>query len=279
MNTYRIGLIAIFAAGLVVAGCSSQQSDWQHAQQQNTVAAYQKFIKQYPDSEHVQDAKQQIAHIKQQREMQQARADWQQARQMNTKVAYQQFLQTHPDSQYADQARQQLQQMQLQQDWTYASSSGNLVALQQFASKYPNSPQAQQARQMIAKLQAQQQKAQQQAQQQQKQVATAQPSSGQNPEQTAQAQPQGDYQLQLAAFSQQDRAKKGQQLIEHQYADLLGDVQVTVVAPQSGSSLYKLKTTGMSRKDATSLCQSLKDKGQDCFVVRAAGSATQSISK
>lgn len=279
MNAPRIGLIAIFSAGLVIAGCSSQQSDWQHAQQQNTVAAYQKFIKQYPDSDHVQDAKQQIAHIKQQREVQQARADWQQAEQMNTKVAYQQFLQSHPNSQYTDQAHQRLQQMQIQQDWTYASSSGNVVALRQFASKYPNSPRAQQARQMIAKLQAQQQKAQQQQQQQQQQVATAQPSSAQNPQQTAQAQPQGDYQLQLAAFSEQDRAKKGQQLIEHQYSDLLGDVQVEVVAPQSGSSLYKLKTTAMSRDDATSLCQSLKDKGQDCFVVRRSGSATQSISK
>lgn len=270
MKASRILLAGIFAVGILLAGCSSQNSAWQHAQQKNTVAAYQKFIKNYPDSKHAADAKQQIAHIKQQREIQQARADWQRTQKLDSEPAYQQFLQDHPNSQYADQARQRINDIQRMNQWAYARSSNNVQALQEFISKYPNSPQATQAHQELDKLQAAQEK-------QQQQVAAAQ--KAQEQKQKAAAQPKGDYQLQLAAFSQQDRAEKGQQLIQHQYADLLGDVKVEIVQPPNGSSLYRLKTTAMSKQKATSLCHSLQKKGQDCFVVKRPQSGSESISK
>ncbi|HET7369222.1 MAG TPA: SPOR domain-containing protein [Gammaproteobacteria bacterium] len=271
MNAYRIGLAGLFSAGLILSGCSSQQGDWQQAQQQNTVQAYQQYIQQYPQGDHVAAARQQIAHIQQQKEMQQARADWQRVQQANTPQAYQQFLQQHPDSQYAANAKQQIQQMQAAQDWMQVQQSNNPQALQVFIAQYPNSPQADQARQELARLQqAQQQK--------QQQMAAAKQAQQQQQQEQAQ-QPQGDYQVQLAAFSRQSRADKAQQLIQNQYQDLLGDVEVTVNEPGEGSSLYKLKTTAMSREKASSLCDSLRDKGQDCFVVRRSGSSTAAISK
>jgi outer membrane protein assembly factor BamD (BamD/ComL family) len=272
MNAYRIGLVGLFSAGLMLSGCSSQEGDWQQAQQQNTVQAYQQYIQQYPQSDHVAAARQQIAHIQQQKEMQQARADWQRAQQANTPQAYQQFLQQHPDSQFAANAKQQVQQMQAAQDWMRVQQSNNPQALQAFIAQYPNSPQAAQARQELTRIQQVQQ-------QKQQQMAAARQAQQQKQKEQQQARQQGDYQVQLAAFSRQERANKAQQLIQGQYQDLLGDVELEVNEPGEGSSLYRLKTTAMSQEKATSLCQSLREQGQDCFVVRRSESGTNSISK
>lgn len=271
MKTSRICLVGIFSAGLLLAGCSSQNSDWQHAQQKNTIAAYQQFIKKYPDSKHVADAKQQIAHINQQREIQQARADWQRTRKLDSAPAYRQFLQNHPNSQYADQAHQRINDIQRMNQWAYARSSNNVQALQEFISQYPNSPQAAQAHQELEKLQAAQAK-------QQQQVAAAKKAQEQK-QKAAATQAQGNYQVQLGAFTRQSTANKAEQQLQARVGGQLNGASIKVYAPQSGSSLYRVKTTPMSQQDAASLCQSLQKNGTDCFVVKRAETKGRAISR
>jgi outer membrane protein assembly factor BamD (BamD/ComL family) len=260
MNAYHISLIGLVCIVLLLAGCKSQKSEWQHAQQKNTVEAYQKYTKDYPNGKHVDDANKQIAHIKEQREKQQARADWQSAKQMNTPRAYQQFLQKHSDSQYADEAKQRIQQVHAEQDWRQVQQSNDPEALQAFISHYPNSPQAEQAHQELTRLQQEKKQKQQQAKEKQ--------AKQQKQKQQAAKKPQGDYLVQLAAFSKQARAKKAEQQMEKKLGDQLNGTSLKVYSPPSGSSLYRLGTTAMSHDDASSLCKSLKKNDTDCFVTK-----------
>ncbi len=283
MKAYRIGWVAAASAALLLAACSSQQSDWHQAQQKNTVSSYRKYLKKYPDGKHVSAAKQDIAHIKKQRKMEQARADWQRAKNQDTLAAYQGFLQNHSNSQFASQARQKIQQQKALQDWQQARQSNNPRVLQRFIARYPNSPQASMAHQKLAKLRARQQQQQQQqgaatGQAGQQQAAGQQQSSQQqsSQQQSSQQQSSGDYQVQLGAFSSQSKARSGQKQLQSKLGDELNGASIKVFSPTGGSSLYRLKTTSMSKHDARALCQSFKNNGTDCFVVKRPASSSGS---
>lgn len=262
MKMKRIGLVGALAAAIILAGCGSQEQDWQHAQQQNTLAAYRTFINKYPDSKQAMKARQRIAQIKQQQERQQQQQAWNAARHMNTVVAYRQFLQQYPNSPQADQARQQIADLQRQADWQSVQESQNIQMLQAFAGKYPNSPQASQAQARINQIKAQQAQASKQP--------TGAPVS-QPVQKTQQAQaapaPKGDYVVQLAAFSSKARASKAQQQLQDNMKETFG-VSLAIEPPAAGGTYYRLITTPLSRQDAVKLCAALKSKGQDCLVRR-----------
>lgn len=243
----RLVFAVALAATFALAGCGHQKQDWQHAQQQNTVAAYRNFVQKYPDSDQAKQARQRIAQIKKQ---QQEQADWESAQQANSIEAYQQFLQKHPGSSHADRARQSVANLQRQADWQNVQSSDDVQALQAFADKYPGSPEAAQAQQQISQLQAQQ--AQKEAQQKKQQQAKA----------------QGHYQVQLAAFTDQAAANKALKSLQDRLKDVLGSTSLQVEQPPQGSNYYRLKTAPMSKQDANKLCDALKKKGQDCLVTK-----------
>jgi hypothetical protein len=245
----RLAFAAALATTVALAGCGHQKEDWQQAQQQNTVAAYQNFAQKYPDSDEAKQARQRIAQIKQQ---QQEQADWRSAQQANSIESYQQFLQKHPDSSHADRARQSVANLQRQADWQNIQNSNDVQTLQAFADKYPGSPEAAQAQQQIQQLQAQAEQARKEAQQRKQQ----------------QAKPKGNYQVQLAAFTDQAAADKAMKNLQGRLKDVLGSTSLEVEPPPQGSNYYRLKTAPMSRQDANNLCQSLKDNGQDCLVVK-----------
>lgn len=262
MIVQRIALIGVLSTGLVLAACGSQQSDWQDAQRKNTVQSYQQYLQQYPQGEHVAAANQQIAHIKQQRKKQQARADWKQAQQTDTPQAYQQFLQKHADSQFADKAKQQIQQIHASQAWAEARQSNNPRALKAFVSQYPDSSEATQARRKLARLQ------QQKRERQKEKEARARQQRKEQQQKQAAAQAKGDYQVQLGAFTQKDTAQKASKQLQSKLSDQLNGASIKVASPSNGSSLYRVKTSGMSHEDASSLCDALRKSGTDCFVTK-----------
>jgi outer membrane protein assembly factor BamD (BamD/ComL family) len=62
MNRVATGFV--LGTGLLLAACNFAESDWQEAQHTNTEAAYQTFIRDHPDSEHVKDARDGIQTLK-----------------------------------------------------------------------------------------------------------------------------------------------------------------------------------------------------------------------
>lgn len=272
----RISLVALVAAGILVA-CSSQQDDWKQAQQKNTVAAYQQFIHNYPNSQHDDAARQRIAQIK-------SNQAWQQARQTNTAAAYQSYGQQYPDSPHSQQARQRAADLQRQAEWSRIRDSNDITELQSFANRYPQSDEARQAQHRISQLYAQrgvkasgtgaaaelgQPRSLSQPQ------TTRSPQAGQTPAPASRAAPapaagQGAWQVQLAAFSDRKAADSDRQRVKKAYGDVLGERDVHVEAPTGGGRYYRLRTDGMSRSDARALCGKLKDRGADCLVVKAA---------
>lgn len=253
------------AASLLLAACGSAEQDWAQTQQKDTIQAYQQFIQQYPQSEHVSAAKQQIAEIKHQQKMQKIRAAWQRVQKQDTEEAYQRFLSNYPNSKYAAEARNQLKQINRHQAWLDARRVGTIESLQLFISKYPQSPQAQRARRKIAKMQAAKQAQQQKMKAREKQEEMAAKKEQQKnmaAKEEAQkekmaAEPQGQYHVQLAAFTQKQNAQQAQANLEQKLADALDGAKIIVVPPANGGSVYRIRTTGMSQHDATMFCQAV----------------------
>ena len=97
ISIYKIKFSAIcissfFLVSLFLLNCDSLESDWKKTVRQNTIAAYQKFIKDYPENEHCTEAHQKIEKI-----------IWNEAKERNDIESYAEYLFRYPDGQYASQ--------------------------------------------------------------------------------------------------------------------------------------------------------------------------------
>jgi outer membrane protein assembly factor BamD (BamD/ComL family) len=136
----------LIAAAVVLAACSSAESDWKKADSQNTAAAYQDFLTQHPNDAHAQEARDRIKKL----EDEQA---WTDAQKTNTADAYQQYLSKEPNGAHADEAHNQLTALQRGADWKTAQAANTPAALQDFLKKYSAGPEADEARAALEKLQ------------------------------------------------------------------------------------------------------------------------------
>lgn len=79
----------------------------------------------------------------------------------------------------------------------------------------------------------------------------------------------GDYTVQLAAPRSEADARNAIQRLQTKYSDALGDASLGVrKAEKEGETIYRVRTSGMSKADASALCQKLKSDGGDCFVTK-----------
>ena len=137
-------VLCIITAG-TLAACSNPNADWQKANQQNTVAAYQQFIQQHPSDARVQQARNRIDALKDEQA-------WTTAQNANTLDAYQQYLQSEPNGMHATDAQDKVNAMQADAAWQSAQSTNTAAGYQDFLQKYPNAPQASQAQDALKKL-------------------------------------------------------------------------------------------------------------------------------
>lgn len=128
-----------------LAACSSPNADWQKANQQNTVAAYQQFIQQHPNDARVEQARNRINALNDEQA-------WSTAKSANTLDAYQQYLQQNPNGMHAADAQDKVNSLQQDAAWQSATSTNTAAAYQDFLQKYPNSPHADDARDALKKL-------------------------------------------------------------------------------------------------------------------------------
>ena len=136
-------LCAIMASALVA--CSSPNADWQKANQQNTMAAYQQFIQQHPNDARVAQARNRINALKDEQA-------WTAAQNANTLDAYQQYLQQEPNGMHAADAQDKVNGLQQDAAWQSAQSTNTAAGYQDFLQKYPNSSHAADAQDALKKL-------------------------------------------------------------------------------------------------------------------------------
>jgi hypothetical protein len=137
-------VLCVITAG-ALAACSSPNADWQKATQQNTVPAYQQFIKEHPSDARVEQARNRINALKDEQA-------WSAAKSANTLDAYQQYLQQEPNGMHAADAQDKVNSLQQTTAWQTAQSTNTAEGYQDFLSKYPNAPEADQAKAALKKL-------------------------------------------------------------------------------------------------------------------------------
>lgn len=137
-------VLCVIMAG-ALAACSSPNADWQKANQQNTVAAYQQFIQQHPSDARVEQARNRIGALNDEQA-------WSTAKAANTLDAYQQYLQQDPNGMHAADAQDKVNSLQQDAAWSSAQSTNTGAAYQDFVQKYPNSPHAADAQAAMQKL-------------------------------------------------------------------------------------------------------------------------------
>ncbi len=143
MKNLLSGLCLLCAASLL--GCSSSQADWNQANSQGTVAAYQAFLSQHPDDPNDAAARQRIQTL-------QDEQAWTTAQGANTLAAYQQYLSSEPSGTHAQDAHDRITGLQRAAAFQDAKNAGTSGALQDFLSKYPSGPEADQARTQLAQF-------------------------------------------------------------------------------------------------------------------------------
>lgn len=149
VNTHRrIGLAgAAMLMAVALIACRSVQGDWNQASAQNTVAAYQDFLRQHPNSDLAVEAQTRI------QELQDDQA-WTQAKNTDTPEAFRQYLNRQPKALHAAESQARITALERMQAWKHAESDGKALALQAFLQKYPQGAEADQARTRLEQLDA-----------------------------------------------------------------------------------------------------------------------------
>jgi hypothetical protein len=96
-----IRLLAVLIGLLALAGCSRQESAWRQAERQDSVAAYEAYLRDYPAGAHAPEARTRLSDLREQQE-------WDRALRFNTPEAFQRYLSRYPSGRYAQAARERL---------------------------------------------------------------------------------------------------------------------------------------------------------------------------
>jgi hypothetical protein len=110
---------------VLLSGCNTTESDWKHAKDANTVAAYSGFLAKHPQGNHVSDANAAIENL-----------DWAMTKDANTVPAYEDFVRKHPAGQFAETAKTALMDVR----WADAKRTETTQSYKSFLDLYPSSP-------------------------------------------------------------------------------------------------------------------------------------------
>ena len=147
-NLSVLGMTWIVAAATLVA-CSSAHDDFDKASTQNTLAAYQGFLKQHPNSELAVQAQNRIKTL-------QDDQAWASAQKTNTLESFQQYLHDQPNGAHTSESGDRVAELQRAAAWQSALADGKQPAIEAFLQKYPQGPQADRARSKLELLKAEQ---------------------------------------------------------------------------------------------------------------------------
>lgn len=133
-----------FSIVILMIGCATMKGGWENASRINTIAAYEEFIKKYPDSDYVAQAGERLKTLYEERA-------WQKTSVADSTAAYEDFIKTYPDGRYADSAREKLEELYEDDLWEKAETADSILAYENYINKYPKGNYLLLARQRLEK--------------------------------------------------------------------------------------------------------------------------------
>lgn len=126
-------IVLLIVALVLLTGCDREPTAWSSAKNQNTVEAYEAYLKEHPAGPHANEARAAI----------QTEQDWARSQKANTITSYNEFLAEHPQSIHANDAKLSIQ---TETDWAQAVTANTLVVYNDFLTKHPQSAHAEEAK-------------------------------------------------------------------------------------------------------------------------------------
>jgi hypothetical protein len=131
----------ILCATALLGACGPGH-EWSHASSLNTVAAYQKFLSEYPTDPHAADAQSRIATLQDERA-------WATAQIASTVAGYQQYVTAEPNGAHVQAARDEIVTRERDAAWQTAQTHPTAESLREFINKFPSSSEADEAREKL----------------------------------------------------------------------------------------------------------------------------------
>jgi outer membrane protein assembly factor BamD (BamD/ComL family) len=182
-----LGVLVCFV-GLV--GCDREPSAWNAAKSQNTVEAYESYLREHAAGPHAAEAKQVMVERREDREWETAKStgttdgvdkyvlaypqgrftadamklrdtlvethDWAKAKAANTIESLESFLLQHPQSQHNAEAKQMLTPLRTSSDWENAAKENSIESWQRFIRTYGDDSRVPEAKASLSSLERQQ---------------------------------------------------------------------------------------------------------------------------
>ncbi len=141
MKTIFKQLCLVLLVVLFIVGCATMHSRWKDAESINTIAAYEEFLRQYPDGELADNARSKIEELY-----------FKQTKRRDTIWAYEGFLRKYPQGKFTEQAHMRLKELYTKKAWKDARAKDTITAYENFLMKYPQGEFADRARSIIERL-------------------------------------------------------------------------------------------------------------------------------
>lgn len=226
----------------ILAACSREADDWRAAQAADTVASYERFVRDHPASARVTEARRRAAQLAEEE-------DWRRAQEEDSLQAYQIFVSQHPESRFAPEARLRIETIQL----------GGLQRERPLLEEPPAAPAPTVAAPAAPAVQPP------------PSAPSATTASAPRPAPapaTAPAATTGGWGIQLGAFSSEAAARAQWQTLSSRHAAQLGGRGPRVVgATTANGRVYRLQTAVRDEAEARRLCVALSAASQPCVVV------------
>ena len=224
-------VLAVAIGSIVLGGCSRQESAWRQAERQDSVAAYEAYLRDYPAGVHAPEARTRLADLREQQE-------WDRALRFNTPEAFQRYLSRYPSGRYAQAARDRLSEFLLARAPEPVEPAAAANAGRDTAAPVP-SPDTE--------------------------VPGTPPNSGRL---IAEASAAGDARIQLGAFAAGEAAaRRAWKDLSTRHTDLLGGLTPRVdVIRKDGRDLWRLQAGPLTEARARELCAMLRARGAACLV-------------
>jgi len=228
--------VVLVAAALAAGGCSRQESAWRQAERQDSVAAYETYLRDYPAGTHAPAARTRLADLREQQE-------WDRALRFNTPEAFQRYLSGYPAGRYAPAARERLS--------AFLLADGRAASLPQEPGTTAPAPPVVPAPRPAPQVDP---------------APTPPPVAGR----LIEAAGGGDFRIQLGAFAAGEAAaRRAWRDLSARHGDLLEGLTPRVdVIRRGGRDLWRLQAGPLSEARAREVCAALRSRGAACLLAR-----------